>query len=96
MPLFTISQLSDEKGLTKDTILFRLELDIVTRTRIVAQPDDPCESIQAIADGDIESLAEYAISLLGIGDHLGIATRDVEHDGVVGGCDLAAHLDVYT
>jgi hypothetical protein len=72
----------------------RLLLNVVPRTRIVPQPDDPRESVQAVTNGDIERFSEDAIPLLGVGDDLGVPARDVEDDGVVGGGDLAAHLDV--
>lgn len=45
-------------------VLFCLLLDIVTRSRIVAQVYHPGESIEAISNSDVERLAKYSISLL--------------------------------
>lgn len=70
------------------------QFNIQSRRGIIRQPDDPREPIQTVPDRDIQRLAEYPITLLRIGDHLGVSARDVEDDGVVGLGDVAAHFDV--
>lgn len=69
-------------------------LDVVAGGGIVADGQGAGEAVQAVADGDVERLAEDAVALLGVGDDLRVAPADVEHDGVLGARDLAAHLDV--
>ena len=62
--------------------------------RVVAQVDDACEAIEAVPDGDVERFSKDAIALLGVGDDLRVASRDVEHDRVLCAGDLAPHLNI--
>lgn len=74
--------------------VLRQLLDVVARGGVVADVQRAREAVEAVAHGDVEGLAEDAVALLGVRDDLGVAARDVQHDGVVGARDLAAHLDV--
>jgi hypothetical protein len=52
---------------------FGFLLNVVSWTWVVAQVDNSSESVQAVSDGNVKSLAENAVSLLGVSDDLGIA-----------------------
>lgn len=69
-------------------------LDVVARRGVVADVEHAGEAVEAVADGDVERLAKDAVPLLGVGNDLGVAAADVQHDGVICAGDLAAHLDV--
>lgn len=68
--------------------------NVVARGRVVAYLERAREAVEAVADGNIERLAKYAVALLGVGNDLGVAAGDVEDDGVLGASDLAAHFNV--
>ena len=57
--------------------LLRFLLDVVTRARVVAEVDDACKAIEAIAHGNIQCLSEDAVPLLRICDDLCVTSRDV-------------------
>jgi hypothetical protein len=87
------SVLVREVGSKKDP-LPSLPLDVIARTRIVPQTDGPGEPIKTVPNGDVERLAEDAISVLRVGDDLGVSSRNVEDDRVGRGGDVAGDLDV--
>lgn len=52
--------------------------------------------IEAVAHGDVESLAKDAVALLRVGDDLSVAPRDVEDDRRRGSGNESAGLDVWS
>ena len=74
--------------------LFGELLDVVPRGGVVGNIQRTGEAVETVADGDVEGFAEDAVALGCVRDHLGVAAGDVQHDGVGGACDGAAHLDV--
>ena len=74
--------------------LFGFLLDVVSWTWVVAQVDYSSESVQAVSDGDVKSLAEDAVSLLGVSDDLGITPRNIEHDWIFSASYLPTHFNV--
>ncbi|QBZ54269.1 hypothetical protein PoMZ_09965 [Pyricularia oryzae] len=69
-------------------------LNVVAGCRVVTDFQGAGEAVKAVADGDVKRLAKDAVPLLGVRDDLRVASADVQHDGVVGARDGAAHLDV--
>jgi len=69
-------------------------LDVVPRGGVVGDVQRAREAVQAVADGDVERLAEDAVPLGAVGDDLGVAAGDVEDDGVRSAGDVTAHFDV--
>lgn len=82
-----------DEGVLVRGVLGKL-LDVVARGGLVGYPQGAREAVETVADGDVEGFAEDAVAVLGVGDDLGVAAADVEHDRVFGLGDLAAHLDV--
>lgn len=72
----------------------RQQLDVVPGGRVVADGQRAREPIQAVADGDVQRLAEDAVPPLRVGDDLRVAAADVQDDGVRGPRDLPPHLDM--
>lgn len=70
------------------------QLDVVAGGRVVADGEGAGEAVEAVADGDVEGLAEDAVPPLGVRDHLRVAPAHVQHDRVPGPRDRAPHLDV--
>ena len=68
--------------------------DVVTWTWVIAQVDHPSKPVQAIPDGDIKSFTENPVSLLGVSDHLGVPSRNVEYDRVLSTSDLSTHFNI--
>lgn len=89
-----VHALDDVRELEQQLALLGQLLDVVARRGVVADVEHAGEAVEAVADGDVERLAKDAVALLGVGNDLGVAAADVQHDGVVGAGDLAAHFDV--
>lgn len=69
-------------------------LDVKAGARIVAQVDDPCKTVKAVADCDVDGLSEYAVPFLTVGQNLGVASTHVQNHRVLGIRDDSAHLDM--
>jgi len=67
-------------------------LYMVAWRRIVGQPQQPRESIQAVSHGDVDCLPEDAVLLLAVGQHLSVAPRYIQHHWIAAVCDHSAHL----
>lgn len=70
------------------------QLDVVAGRGVVADVEGAREAVEAVADGDVEGLAEDPVPPLGVRDHLRVAPAHVQHDRVLRARDLAPHLDV--
>ena len=68
--------------------------NIVARSRVIRNIGDSGKPIETVSDCDVESLAEYSVSVFTIGNDLSIASADIKHSGVayLGYC--SSHFDV--
>lgn len=57
--------------------------NVVAGTRVVREPEDPCESIKAISYSDIDGFAEYSIATPCECDDLRVAATHVQNCRVV-------------
>jgi len=69
-------------------------LDVIPGARVIGELKDPGKPIKAVPDGNINRFPEDPVPPLAVGDNLRVSAGDVEHDGVHGPSDRAAHLDV--
>ncbi len=87
-------QLKEGESQHKTHPPFRRYFNILSRTGIITNADDPSEPIQAISDGNVQRFSKDAITLPGVCNDLGVSTRDIQDDGISGTGDLSTHLDV--
>ena len=76
-----------------DVLLGEL-FNVIAGCWVVTQVQHACESIETIADGDVDRLAKDAVSLGSVSDHLRVAATDIQHNGIRGSGDDLTHLDV--
>ena len=69
-------------------------LDVVAGRRVIGQVEVACEPVQAVADGDVDRLAEDPVAPVGVRDDLGVTAADVEHGWVLGARHRPAHFNV--
>ena len=69
-------------------------LDVIPRARIIGQLKHPGKAIEAVPHRDVDGLAKDPVPPFAVRDDLRVPAGDVEHDGVDGAGDRAAHLDV--
>mmetsp|Transcript_35397 Transcript_35397/g.92612 ORF Transcript_35397/g.92612 Transcript_35397/m.92612 type:complete len:398 (-) Transcript_35397:111-1304(-) len=68
--------------------------DIVPWTRIVGDLENSCKTVKAIADCNVNRLAEDAVPLLRVRNDLCVSPTDVKNGGVPGSRDQTPHLDM--
>ncbi len=73
---------------------FSFLLNVVSRTRIIAEIDDARKTIQTVSDGDVQRLAKDAIALARVSDDLSVPARNVQHYGIPCAGDFSTHLDI--
>lgn len=73
---------------------FGFYFDIISWAWIIAEANNPGESVQTVSNGKVKCLAEYAISLTRIGDDLRIASRHVEYHRVLRTSNETSHLNI--
>jgi hypothetical protein len=64
-------------------LLLCLQFDVISRTGVITETNNPRESVEAVADGDIKCLAKNTVSLTRVSNDLSVATRDIEDDRVL-------------
>ena len=69
-------------------------LDVVPRRGIIRNRQRPRKAIQTVPHRDIQRLAEDAIPLHAVRDHLRVPSRDIQDDRIGRAGDLPPHLDV--
>ncbi|GIX64502.1 nitronate monooxygenase [Babesia caballi] len=72
------------------------ELDGETGRGLVGETEQPRQAVKHVAGRDVESLAQHGVDLPldVVREHLGVAARDVQDDGVLVAAQEAAHLDM--
>jgi hypothetical protein len=74
--------------------LFGFLLDVVSRTRIIAEIDYPSKAIEAVSNSDVKRLSKYSITLSGVSDDLCVSTGHIEYYRILSACNITPHLDV--
>ena len=69
-------------------------LDIESRTGVIGETNDTGETIEAVANSDIQSFTKNAVTMLTIGNDLCIAARNIEHHRVRRASDGPTHFNI--
>jgi hypothetical protein len=70
----------------QNTAFFCKLLNIVARGRVIRNMGDSSETVETIANCNIESLPENSISMRGVCNDLSVAPADIEDCGMIDAC----------